>query len=51
MIGNGSQYSIQRTDPQRLMRGNGDTVRRWFLRLQDNVTAYLMKLDVFPVTA
>lgn len=34
-----------------LMGGNGDTMRRRFLRLQDDVAANLVNFDVSPATA
>jgi hypothetical protein len=49
VIGNGSKNAVERADTQRLVGGNGDTVRSGFLRLQDHVAAYLVDLDVSPV--
>ena len=51
MIGDSSQNSIQRSDANRLVRGNCDTVRRRLLRLQNDVAPDLVYLDVSPAAA
>ena len=51
VVGYGPQNSIQRSHSHSLVCGNGDTVGTWFLSLQDNVAANLVKLGVPPMTA
>ena len=39
MIGYGSQNSVERSDAHRFVCGYGDTMRRWFLRLHNDVAS------------
>lgn len=51
MIGYGPQDAVQSANPQRLVGWNGDSVRRRFLGLHNDVAADLVDFDVPPVTA
>ena len=51
VIGNGSKDAVERTDPQCLVCWNGHAVRRRFLRLQDDMAADLVDLNVSPPAA
>ena len=51
VIGDGLQNSIERSDADGPVCGNCDTMRRWFLRLQDDVAAGLVNYLIAPTTA
>jgi hypothetical protein len=51
MICNGAKDAVECSQPQRIVAGNRDSLRERLVRLQDNVTAGLMNLDVAQLFA
>ena len=51
VIGNAPQNAVERADAHRSVSWNSDAVRSWILRLQNDVAAYLVDLQISPTLA
>ncbi len=51
MCGHAGENCVQRANSQRMVRGDGDAVRRRFLSLLDDLASDLMDSGISPVLA